>query len=124
MKSCVVLFVTAIMLVKPLWPIAEYIVNYDYIVNTLCENKDRPELECNGKCYLSRQLAKEAEQNDKNPFGERTFSEFIQIVYFEPLCDVAFVTPFDTIGEDNFDKSPNLLQTLFASDISQPPKLA
>lgn len=124
MKSYVVLFVTAIMLVKPLWPIAEYIVNYDYIVNTLCENKDRPQLQCNGKCYLSKQLAKEAEQKDKNPFGERTFNQLIQIVYFEPLCDVALVAPCDTTGEDNFDNSPNLLQTLFASDISQPPKLA
>ena len=123
MKSYVVLFVTAIMLVRPLWPIAEYIVNYDYIVNTLCENKDRPELECNGKCYLSRQLAKEAEQNEKNPFGERAFTELVQVVYFEPLCELAIAIPLYTDGEDNFNTFPNLLQTLFTTDISQPPKL-
>ena len=45
-------------MVRPLIPIIEYHVNYDYIVNILCENKDRPYLECNGKCYLKKQLRK------------------------------------------------------------------
>ena len=46
------------MLVKPAIPFLEYIVNYDYIVKELCENKDKPELKCNGKCHLAKQLAK------------------------------------------------------------------
>ena len=33
-------------------PIIEYQLNYDYITTILCENVDRPYLECNGKCYL------------------------------------------------------------------------
>ena len=45
-------------MVRPLIPIIEYHVNYDYIANVLCENKDRPYLECNGKCYLEKQLKK------------------------------------------------------------------
>lgn len=38
--------------------IAWYELNKDYVAETLCENKDKPELECNGKCYLSKQLKK------------------------------------------------------------------
>lgn len=33
-------------------------VNYDYIVENLCENKEKPELMCNGKCYVSKELSK------------------------------------------------------------------
>ncbi len=45
-------------MVRPLIPIIEYHANYDYIANVLCENKDCPYLECNGKCYLEKQLKK------------------------------------------------------------------
>lgn len=51
-------------MVRPLKPIIEYYINYDYIVNVLCENKDKPKLKCNGKCYLNKQV-KEA-NNTKN----------------------------------------------------------
>ena len=36
----------------------EYYANYEYIAAVLCENKDKPYLECNGKCYLQKQLNK------------------------------------------------------------------
>ncbi len=38
---------------------AIYQLNYDYYANELCENQDKPELHCDGKCYFARQLAKE-----------------------------------------------------------------
>ncbi len=40
-------------MVKPMLPVLEYYANYDYIANELCINKDKPYLECNGKCYLN-----------------------------------------------------------------------
>ena len=39
-------------LLQPALPVIEYLVNYDYIVSELCENRDKPILGCNGKCYL------------------------------------------------------------------------
>ncbi len=30
--------------------------NVDYIIETYCVNKERPELDCNGKCYLMERL--------------------------------------------------------------------
>ena len=50
-------------MVRPLIPIMEYYANYDYIATELCENKDKPYLECNGKCYLQKQL-KEINHNN------------------------------------------------------------
>lgn len=38
--------------------VAWYEINKDYIAATLCENKNKPEMHCNGKCYLNKQLKK------------------------------------------------------------------
>ncbi len=45
-------------MVKPIMPLLEYYANYDYIAAVLCENRDKPVLECNGKCYLQSQIEK------------------------------------------------------------------
>ena len=50
-------------MIRPLVPIIEYHANYDYIANVLCENRDRPYLDCNGKCYLEKQLKKTNHDN-------------------------------------------------------------
>ncbi len=46
---------------KPVFPVIEYIVNYDYISTVLCENKAQPIMQCNGKCHLMKELAKAAD---------------------------------------------------------------
>ena len=121
----VVLFVAVLMLIKPLWPLAEYVVNYDYIVENLCENKDRPFLNCDGKCYLAKQLAKESEGTDKNPFESRISKTDIQFV-------VSFNVSFNLNSDDNntapllnnFRTSPDLYSNLFQTVIAQPPEWA
>ncbi|BFO66010.1 hypothetical protein KCF3NO3_19930 [Chryseobacterium sp. KCF3-3] len=55
------------MVLRPLVPVVEYAVNYDYIVKVLCINKSRPEVHCNGKCYLSKELAK-TNDSESSPF--------------------------------------------------------
>ncbi|MEJ2881442.1 hypothetical protein [Pedobacter sp. GR22-6] len=39
-------------------------LNQDYIAKNLCENRDKPEKHCNGKCYLSKKI-KQAEEKEK-----------------------------------------------------------
>ena len=53
-------------MVRPLIPLMEYYANYDYIANELCENKDKPFLECNGKCYLLKQIKKANHEEHKH----------------------------------------------------------
>ncbi|WP_149273024.1 hypothetical protein [Pareuzebyella sediminis] len=125
MKQVVILCVSLAMLVKPLWPIVEYIVNYDYIVNVLCENKDRPELQCDGKCYLAKQLAKETKNSEDNPFGEkRSKLESIHLVFFEVLAPIDFtLTVFDK-KRNNFPGVSGLISSLLFSDFGKPPELS
>jgi CarboxypepD_reg-like domain len=35
----------------------------DYIIKNLCENRFKPQLNCNGQCYLAKKLHKIAEDN-------------------------------------------------------------
>ena len=57
------------MIIRPVLPFISYAVNYDYIIKELCENKDKPELLCKGKCYLSKELSKttQEQENKSNP---------------------------------------------------------
>ncbi|MET6998594.1 hypothetical protein [Chitinophaga defluvii] len=38
--------------------LAYYNFNKAYITNTFCVNKDKPQLHCDGQCYLQKQLQK------------------------------------------------------------------
>lgn len=42
-----------------------YELNTSYIIEQFCENRDRPELQCNGKCHLSKQLKADTEQRSE-----------------------------------------------------------
>ena len=35
----------------------------DFIIQNLCENRFKPQMNCNGKCYLAKKLHKIAEDN-------------------------------------------------------------
>lgn len=61
MKFLFSIFVVFNLLLRPVLPFLDYAVNYKFISNHLCENKNRPEMMCNGKCYLVKELSKNSE---------------------------------------------------------------
>lgn len=52
---------------------ADYLLNYDYISKVLCINKDKPEMHCNGKCHLAKELKKQDTEESK-PFAKTGIS--------------------------------------------------
>jgi len=42
------------------------VVNYNYIVKNLCENKSIPQSTCKGKCYVEKELAKTEKQSNNS----------------------------------------------------------
>lgn len=50
-------------MLRPVQPYVEYALNQDYIAEFLCINKDKPKLQCNGKCHLVKELEKQQEQD-------------------------------------------------------------
>lgn len=63
--------------------IAYYNINIEYIITELCENKDKPELKCNGKCYLKKKLSKanEAEKQTTGLLKQSELTAFISNSY-------------------------------------------
>ena len=80
----IVLLIIIIILARPAIPFLEYIVNYDYIVKELCENKEKPALKCNGKCHLMKELAKTAE-DDKNTSSDKkqNVKQEIEVLFYQ-----------------------------------------
>jgi hypothetical protein len=51
--------------ISPWGTIAYYHLNRDYIARVLCENRSRPELHCDGQCYLAKKLKSQQDRQDK-----------------------------------------------------------
>lgn len=65
-----VLFLTTLLALRVLIVPAIFLdfeLRKDYIARYLCENRNRPDLHCNGHCYLAKRLqaAQEQEQSQK-----------------------------------------------------------
>ena len=68
MKKLFVVFLSVIILCQTLVSVGfviYYQVNKAYITQQLCENRSNPQLHCNGHCYLSKQLKKAEEGEQK-----------------------------------------------------------
>lgn len=57
--------------------------NESYIAKVLCENKAKPEMKCNGKCQLKKQMAAQQEQENNTPIS------------FEKIIDTFWITDFN-----------------------------
>lgn len=78
------------LLFKPVFPVLEYFVNYDYIVKELCENKAKPELKCNGKCHLAKELAIASQNDGTNSTDKKVVAQQYELVYFQEIEEITF----------------------------------
>ncbi|HRZ32748.1 MAG TPA: hypothetical protein P5188_10590 [Flavobacterium sp.] len=84
-----IIIVTFFFLFRPIFPVFNYVVNYDYISKELCENKEKPELKCNGKCHLKADLAKASEENI--PASQETKSNItLELLFLETFPEFKF----------------------------------
>ncbi len=56
-------------------------LNKEYIANKLCENKNKPLLQCKGKCQMMKKLQQEEKQDQENP--ERRSENKFEIISFQ-----------------------------------------
>lgn len=98
----VLLFAVMLPTLSPWGTVAYFHVNRTYIAKVLCENRDRPKLNCNGKCYLAKKLKQQQEKKDKETtervsntpvahlFCLSTFRFLFQPVCFVPKAKMEF----------------------------------
>lgn len=116
-----ILILALVILLKPIFPVIDYGVNYDYISQVLCENKDKPQMHCNGKCHLMKEMAKESESekpisSDKKSGAFEKEILFFQIIHsFETIQD-----SYPTTTKMNVSYS-NLYSYLNSNAVFHPP---
>ncbi|GAB2688793.1 hypothetical protein GCM10027037_09200 [Mucilaginibacter koreensis] len=96
-KAIAYVLITALLAVNcgRFFAYAGYELNKNYITTKLCENRSRPWLHCNGKCYLMKKL-KQAEEkqnstekeSQKNLFQEAFFAAQPKVVFSSLLIQV------------------------------------
>lgn len=123
----IVLF-TAFLIQLGLRPIVvlNWKINQDRITEKYCENKNRPQMECDGKCYLAKQLRKldveEQQERSKNQLPEQQLKS-VEIPFLAPKF------PIESVGTSVFNSplairflDPNLLYGFqFFADNFHPP---
>jgi hypothetical protein len=89
-KKIIIIVILAIFL-KPILPVIDYVINYDYISKVLCENKAKPELKCNGKCHLMKELAK-ASEDEKPINSDKKYNskQEIELLYCNEVSEINF----------------------------------
>jgi hypothetical protein len=73
-----------------------YYLNKEFISKKLCENRSKPGMHCNGKCYLSKQLKKAEEREKKETRMLKDVEE--QVLSIEYLRESVYVPDFQLVG--------------------------
>ncbi|RBL92621.1 hypothetical protein DF182_08600 [Chitinophaga flava] len=80
--------------------VLQFDAQQSYIARVLCENRNKPEMHCDGKCYLKKELDRDARQ-DKNTGSNKERYEvmfvnalpvYIQVPVAAQVVHVAFYT--------------------------------
>ncbi len=76
--------------------------NQNYIAKELCENKDKPEMHCNGKCYLMKKL-KQAQDKEQKQERQSQKTQIQDALVVKPLvfkqyafAEINLHVPFST----------------------------
>lgn len=56
-----------------------YFINQTEIAELFCINKDKPKLECNGKCHLATQMDKVETEKEELPFNSNINSHNLEV---------------------------------------------
>lgn len=97
-KSIVVLFTISFLigLMQPILPLVEYYVFKESIIELFCENRDEPETECEGSCYLTNQLKKNEGKSD-SPGNLINFEDIPNVFLTRSPVLTRLMPPDDTL---------------------------
>lgn len=94
-----------------------YQLNIEFIKKELCENKDKPQMKCNGKCYLNKQV-KKAEPNPKHLPESLKQKDELKIIGNRELDGIIYEKDLVHIF---FIYNQNILSFLYKSIFIPPP---
>lgn len=103
--------------------VAWYQVNKTYVATVLCENKDKPQLNCCGKCYVNKQMKKaDGNSSDKQLPGKTAKAETVEyIMPIAQLSNLLFLLPEEKILNGHYTGTPGFE---LATSVFHPPPVA
>lgn len=120
MKKAIVI-VVFLFILKPVFPVLEYMIHYDYIAKELCENKAKPEMKCNGKCHLMKELAKASDTGNPVSQDKKASHQEFEVLFLEKSTTVAILNlNFPVQKETSFNYS-NLYSHQASTAVFHPP---
>ncbi|QNK64959.1 hypothetical protein H7F33_10935 [Pedobacter sp. PAMC26386] len=95
--------------------------NKEYIASNLCINRNRPEMHCDGKCYLMKKI-KQAEENEKKEAARNNLS-LLEVSFYQEPFSFSFHDPFTlNIGNHSFPAYAYLYTSHYIRNIFRPPR--
>ncbi|WP_157505135.1 hypothetical protein [Dyadobacter beijingensis] len=124
-KQWISLSLLSLMLIK-VWVIPllylDFEIRREYIVANLCKNKNRPQMHCDGKCYLAKRIASLDEQ-EKRQAEKSYMSRLIDQVMDQravfSFAQTAVVAELP--ARTAFSVAPSFTPRMAVDDIFHPP---
>lgn len=109
-------------IVKPIIPYMIYYANYEEIVTEKCVNKDKPEMNCHGKCQLKK-LKKQIQpiQQDKPITNSPSQIKDLPVFIHQEAYKSILVEYILRVKNPNFQK--HFLISNYSASIFHPPDL-
>jgi hypothetical protein len=100
---------------------AGFELNKNYIAANLCENRDKPWLHCNGKCYFMKKI-KQAEDNDKKQTAKDNLTR-LEVSFFQEPYDLTFLQAVNLNAiQVSYPAYSYLYSSQYINSIFRPPK--
>ena len=109
------------MLLRPVLPVMDYVVNYEYISKVLCVNKAKPKLQCNGKCHLMKELAKSSENEAPISSDKKITSQQFEVLFFEEITSFKIAAIYFCKTQKTNSDYSNLYFRLNSISVFHPP---
>ena len=100
---------------------AGFQLNQKFIAETLCINRSRPWMHCNGKCYFMRKIH-QAEENEKKQEAKDNLNR-LEVSFFQEPFQFTSIAPtiLETV-KSSFPAYTYIYSSRYLSTIFRPPK--
>ncbi len=119
-SAALFLILYALLMLKPYAPYVEYWVKKAYIMRYLCVNRDKPQMHCEGRCHLSKELQKANDDGAGNDaqkaVSPKTLENFPLFIFDHDLSE-----NYHPHRNNYFFVSVQRISHQYCSDIPKPP---
>jgi hypothetical protein len=99
----------------------DFEIRKNYIVANLCENRDKPILLCNGKCYLTKKVKDAREKEERQAENDYLSHLLFQVMDNRAMVFSPLQNPSELRSFVEYQFNPSLTARNPATDIFHPP---